>query len=106
MFLPRGWFTPVLPPTEESTCSHGQGGREMAMGRGAVGWAGGAVQYCSGINLASGSGLVCQAPRVEKTAQQCCSGGLLSCTAGRGSRSSRGGMEAEPRQKQQRAPAP
>jgi hypothetical protein len=19
MFLPRGWFTPVLPPTEEST---------------------------------------------------------------------------------------
>ena len=21
MFLPSGWFTPVLPPTEESTCA-------------------------------------------------------------------------------------
>ena len=21
MFLPRGWLTPVLPPTEESTCA-------------------------------------------------------------------------------------
>lgn len=21
MFLPSGWFTPVLPPTDESTCA-------------------------------------------------------------------------------------
>lgn len=35
MFLPSGWFTPVLPPTLESTCGRRRGAQGGRAGRGA-----------------------------------------------------------------------